>query len=218
MGGSEHGAPIGPDDKTIDLRTLMQRYQQPGMNESRIPTGKTNNLVALDIDLWRGGDALISRLQKKHGRLPKTNKIRKNHGRGRIFLFAYPSCCRAKCRLPSVELGRAVVLLGDDDTFIAPPSGNAETDQSEWVEGLSPDEVTLAPCPDWLVRMAYLRSKQHHDPEHHVHHRTRSRLARIDDALLTPQQRYNLSEKGHARKRRWLRRNRNRWICHYRSW
>lgn len=119
-----------------------------------IATGARSNIVVLDIDAKNGGYHSLSQWISKYGEIPKTPTV-KSGGGGKHFYFRYPGR----------ELhGRRGMLAGidffaDGGRVVAPPSRHASGNRYEWEEGKSPDEVLLAPMPQWLIREVQTKRK-----------------------------------------------------------
>jgi hypothetical protein len=111
-----------------------------------IVTGAVSGLVVLDIDPQHDGEASLERLVRQHGPLPSTVAAVTGGG-GRHLYFAHPSgVVRNK-----VGLAPGIDLRGDGGCVVAPPSVHASGKTYSWLEGKSPQQMSLAPLPRWLL-------------------------------------------------------------------
>jgi hypothetical protein len=136
-----------------------------------VVTGGVSGIAVLDVDPRAGGQEALAGLESRWGRLPRTVEARSGGG-GRHVWFAMHE------ELPSAVLATGLELKAERATVIAPPSIHASGGRYEWLPGLGPDDVELAPLPEWLEALA------HGDPEARARHplaeppiRTRSEQA-----------------------------------------
>jgi len=122
-----------------------------------IVTGSVSGIAVLDIDPRGGGDEALARLERRWGPLPPTVEARSGGG-GRHAWF------EAHAELPSAVLATGLELKAERGTVIAPPSVHASGGLYLWLPGGSPDEIPLAPLPEWLEALA------HGDPEARARH------------------------------------------------
>lgn len=110
-----------------------------------VVTGAVSGLLVLDIDGPEAQDSL------KGKPLPPTPCVRTS--RGTHYYFAHPGgvCIGRPHPLPGFD------IRADGNYVVAPPSIHPSGHQYEWVDGLSIDDIPLAPCPEWLVDLS--RSK-----------------------------------------------------------
>lgn len=149
--------PVRPGDK----RPLIewQDYQQrlPGADEVRhwfarwpdtnlgIVTGAVSRLVVLDVDPAHDGVTGLNTLQKRHGALPETVEAVSGGG-GRHLYFRHPG----RPVRNRVALAPGVDLRGDGGMIVVPPSLHPSGRRYVWRVGHSPQEINLAPLPEWL--------------------------------------------------------------------
>jgi len=114
-----------------------------------IVTGEISNLIVLDIDPKHGGDTSLDRLERQFGPLPATIEV-KTGGDGRHFYFAHPGgLLRSR-----TGLAQGIDLRGDGGYIVAPPSIHPSGRPYVWATGHSPEEITLAALPRWILRPA----------------------------------------------------------------
>jgi Bifunctional DNA primase/polymerase, N-terminal len=111
-----------------------------------VVTGEISNLIVLDIDPKHGGDASLERLQQRFGSLSATVEAVTGGG-GRHLYFAHPGGLTRN----RAGLVQGIDLRGDGGYVVAPPSIHPSGRPYAWVSGLSPDEITLAPLPRWVI-------------------------------------------------------------------
>lgn len=131
------------------------RRRFPGANIG-IVTGAVSGLVVLDEDGPEAQEALRGRA------LPPTPTVRTGKGYHRYFAH------------PGRPVGNAVRLVvgldvrADGGYVMAPPSLHPSGRRYEWVDGLSPWDVPLAPLPGWVLELLDSRAPQQRDtPQGH---------------------------------------------------
>jgi hypothetical protein len=122
-----------------------------------VVTGSASGVAVLDVDPRGGGDEALAHLERRWGALPRTVETRSGGG-GRHVWFATAE------RLPSAVLATGLELKAERSTVIVPPSVHASGGRYEWLPGLGPDEVEIAPVPEWLDALA------HGDPDARTRH------------------------------------------------
>lgn len=146
--------PLRPREKRPDIRSWAKYQQQAASVEQvqrywerhpdaniGIVTGAVSGLVVLDVD----GDAGRKSLRGRH--LPMTPVV--ETGRGFHYYFAHPGGEIRTCK-PAPGLD----LKAEGGYVVAPPSAHPSGRQYRWSDGLSPYDVPLAPCPEWLLEQA----------------------------------------------------------------
>jgi hypothetical protein len=103
-------------------------------------------LIVLDVDPQHGGDASLARLEQRHGPLPTTIEATTGGG-GRHLYFAHPGGLTRN----RTGLAQGIDLRGDGGYVVAPPSIHPNGRPYHWVAGHSPDDVTLAALPRWVL-------------------------------------------------------------------
>jgi hypothetical protein len=110
-----------------------------------VVTGSLSGLVVLDVDPRHGGKESLVRLEREHGRLPKTVEAVTGGG-GRHLYFSHPGG-EVRNRA-NIEPG--IDLRGDGGCIVAPPSIHPSGKPYRWKKGRAPGELKLACLPDWL--------------------------------------------------------------------
>jgi hypothetical protein len=121
-----------------------------------VVTGRASGLVVLDVDIddtpGEEIDGWASLQAIGVTDLPDTPKATTPRG-GTHALFQYPEddeIANFVGRLPGID------LRAEGGYFVAPPSVRADGACYQWT--VAPEEVELAPIPDWLMRQIELKS------------------------------------------------------------
>jgi hypothetical protein len=108
-----------------------------------------SGLVVLDVDPRHGGDASLTALEDRHDVLPATWTVRSGSG-GRHLYFAAPDGVAIKNNNDG-GLARGIDIRTAHGYVLAPPSRHISGSLYTWL--VDPDEVALAPLPEWLVEL-----------------------------------------------------------------
>ena len=124
------------------VRAWWQRW--PDANVA-VRTGGESGLVVLDVDVQRGGAGTLAKLERAHGRLPRTAETLTGGG-GRHLLFRHPG---REVRNSVDKLGPGLDVRGDEGYIVAPPSIHDESGRPyRWTRAL---ERGLVDPPAWLL-------------------------------------------------------------------
>jgi Bifunctional DNA primase/polymerase, N-terminal/Primase C terminal 1 (PriCT-1) len=107
----------------------------------------TGDVIVLDVDRRDGGDQSLKALEHRHGELSST--WRALTGGGEHVYFSRPAVqipCSAKL------LGPGLDIRGVGGYVVAPPSVHISGRIYAWSVDHHPDEVPIAPMPEWMVR------------------------------------------------------------------
>ncbi len=136
---------------TTVVAIIEDLWERRPLSNIAIATGAGSDLVALDIDVKANGPASLARLDATHGALPLTPTQRSGGG-GVHYFFAYPGGL-----IPNLTGDQAIApgveVKGDGGLIMMAPSLHVSGKFYEWVEGRSPDDVSLAPMPAWLLAL-----------------------------------------------------------------
>jgi hypothetical protein len=150
--------PLRPRDKRPLFAWEHLQHQQPSEQDVAdwfrrwpeanigIITGEISNLIVLDIDPKHGGDVALERLEQRFGELSPTVEAITG-GDGRHLYFAHPGGLTRN----RAGLAQGIDLRGDGGYIVAPPSIHPTGVPYEWAPGRSPDDITLAPLPRWIL-------------------------------------------------------------------
>lgn len=111
-----------------------------------IVTGAISGIVVLDVDPRHGGQESLDELKIKHETLPDTLNAFTG-GFGLHLYFAHPGY-RLKNR---VAIAPGLDVRADGGYVVAPPSVHASGNTYEWDISGDIQNVSLAPCPEWLI-------------------------------------------------------------------
>lgn len=123
---------IRPEEPTV------RRWWREGFNLA-VVTGELSGVVVVDCDSLEGSVEAM-----KLG-LPQTPTA--TTGKGRHYYFAHPGVpVRNAVRLlPDVD------IRGDGGYVVIPPSKHPNGSTYRWLDGLSIEDVPLAPLPKWVL-------------------------------------------------------------------
>jgi hypothetical protein len=109
----------------------------------------TGKVVALDVDNRHDGDATLAKLEADHGSLPSTWRAVTGGGGEHIFFTTSTS-------IPNSvgTIGEGLDIRGTGGYVVAPPSLHESGRRYAWDVDFHPDNVPLAPIPDWLAALA----------------------------------------------------------------
>jgi hypothetical protein len=114
----------------------------------------TDKLVVVDVDPRHDGDESLAALECEHGELPLTWRVLTGGG-GEHVLFACPDgIAIANVIAEQMErppLGRGIDVRGRGGHIVAPPSRHISGRPYAWSVDHHPQDVPLAPAPDWLI-------------------------------------------------------------------
>jgi len=111
-----------------------------------IVTGVVSGVVVLDVDERHGGALSLAQLDLELGPMPTTVEAVTGGG-GRHLYFRHPGGRVAN----RVALRSGIDLRGDGGCVVAPPSMHPSGRRYAWMPGHSPDEIEIAPLPQWLL-------------------------------------------------------------------
>lgn len=132
-----HGVKEASKDQEI-LTGWWRLFPQANVG---VATGPVSGLLVMDLDPRHGG-----RPEFLPGPIPRTPTVRTGSGGWHIYL-AWPGSVK---HLPKVLPGSpGVDLKGSGGYVVAPPSVHVHGNRYRWE--ISPEDTSLAVCPDWLL-------------------------------------------------------------------
>jgi putative DNA primase/helicase len=135
-----------PTVATTTRKTILQWWQRwPNANVG-ILTGD-GLLLVLDVDPRDGGDVALRDLERTHGPLPDTPSVLTGGGGQHFYL-------RADIPVSNkVKIEDGLDIRGDGGFVVAPPSLHASGRRYVWDISAHPDDVPVAPAPQWLLAL-----------------------------------------------------------------
>jgi len=138
----------GISDATDNIKIIKEMSELWMGSNIGIATGMASGIVVLDVDPRDDGDELLSVLTAQYGEFPKTVTAISG-GNGMHYYFKYPKSgiMTRNAFRPGLD------FKSDYDWIIAPRSLHASGNIYKWKDGASPNDVPLAPLPDWLSNL-----------------------------------------------------------------
>lgn len=136
----------GLHDASTEERLADIWYNKWPQRGVALATGRTSGVWVLDLDGPEGKEAFAD-LQREHGDLPKT--VVAKTGGGWHLYWQMPE--DRDVRNSASKVAKHVDVRGTGGYVVLPPSPHPDGGQYRWVEGRSPDDVPVAPAPQWLV-------------------------------------------------------------------
>jgi hypothetical protein len=153
-------APNGFKDAITDAPTIRRWWRL--YPTAHIGTATESWTVVLDVDPAKAGDETLKELELIHGPLPETAEVLT--GGGGRHLYFEKAAVPVPCSTGKIGPGLDVRAVGG--YTILPPSGHKSG-------GIYRDEIehplfetTLAPLPDWLLRLALTPTSSNGDGAH----------------------------------------------------
>ena len=136
----------GLKDASVELVPILEWWRAHPDANIGILTGRESGIVAVDIDPRHGGDKSIEEFEATHGKLPVTLTVKTGSG-GRHLLYSHPGIeIRNRTGfLPGVD------FKADNAYIVAAGSTHSCGGTYEWMKGLGPDEIQIAPLPTILL-------------------------------------------------------------------
>lgn len=131
-------------DATRDPHTHCQWLNRWPFANFALPTGSVNGVLVLDVDAKSGGLETFAAIEDA---LPPTWTVATGGG-GLHKYFALRSGDMFSSR---VGWKHGIDVRGEGGYVIAPGSVHASGRVYRWVEGMGPDDLSIAPIPAWVV-------------------------------------------------------------------
>ena len=131
---------------TKDPAQIREWWSQWPQANVGILTGERSGLAVLDVDPRHGGDLALEDFEQTYGPLPDT-AVALSGSKGPHHYFALNG------PLGKFDPGPGLNLQADGAQVVAPPSLHHSGNRYEWEASSHPDDVPLAPLPDWLRAM-----------------------------------------------------------------
>ncbi len=147
--GKHPRTPHGLRDATTDPGTILAWWWRWPEANIGVALGQRSGIVAVAVDPRHGGDETLAALEREHGaELESVEAV--TGGGGRHIVFACPA---GGC--PTRYPGEGLELRGDGAYIVVVPSLHASGRTYTWEVSHDPDDVALAPLPDWLLAIAH---------------------------------------------------------------
>jgi hypothetical protein len=137
-------APNGLKNATTTAATIAEWWHI--MPEANVGLA-TGDIVVLDVDPPKGGNASLATLEQTNGALPTTWQVRTGSG-GRHFYFRPPA--GVDIRNSSGRIAPGLDIRGAGGYVVAPPSRHVSGGYYEWI--VDPDGPLVEP-PTWLAAL-----------------------------------------------------------------
>jgi hypothetical protein len=135
-------------DATIDPQTIQEQWKKYPTANIGIATGEKSGLLVIDVDPRNDGNENLFLLERTHGELPKTLTSISGGGGSHLFFKYTPGVKNQSGRIAS-----GIDAKSNGGYIIASPSLHASGRPYRWVPEHGPDELPLAECPDWFLRL-----------------------------------------------------------------
>jgi hypothetical protein len=134
-----------------DVEQVRKNFSKPRWRDKcgvGVPTGLINGIFVIDVDTVAGhgvdGIGAMRKLEREHGKLPKTRRARSPSGSIHYY-FKHPG---AGIKITSRAIVPGVDCKGDGGQVAAPPSKNSKGGSYRWL-----DCRAIAAAPAWLLAM-----------------------------------------------------------------
>lgn len=131
----------GLKDATNNPDTIIRWTERT--NSLAVRTGPESGLVVIDTDLSTGGLVTWQEVTSQHEPIETVTAI--TGGGGRHYYFQHPGV-KVRNRVSILE---GIDVRGDNGYVLLPGSSHLQGTY-EWEDGKSPDDLPIAPLPEWL--------------------------------------------------------------------
>lgn len=145
---TEHGF----KDATTDARVIRGWWHDwPDANVA-IVTGDVSGLLAVDVDIDRGGVETLRELEAQYAPLPETVQSLTGSGGWHNLYHCPPG-------LPCGRLGVGIDIKANGGYIVAPPSIHPSGRAYAWEAAHHPDDIPIAEPPGWLLYLLTQRKQ-----------------------------------------------------------
>jgi len=139
----------GFKDATTDEAQIVEWWAMWPHANIGIATGEVSKLTVLDEDPRHDGHLTRAAWEHEHGPLSGTVRARTGRGDGGgHYYFGYPPGGRISTR----KIGPGIDMKANGGYVVAPGSNHASGGLYTWEPGAHPDDIAVAPMPDWLLK------------------------------------------------------------------
>jgi hypothetical protein len=160
----------GLKEASTDRAQIIEWWSTNPEANIAIVTGQKSNLWVLDVDEDEGY-ANIRELESTHGTLPDTITAITGSG-GLHYYFAHPTDATL-IRGSASQIAPHIDVRGYEGYVVAPPSNHMSGTSYQWEAGSEPNEISLAPAPQWLIDLV-TKAVEPSTPLHTASQRTKS--------------------------------------------
>ena len=149
----------GLHDATMDIDQINEWWRKWPHSNLGIVTGKSSGLVVMDIDPNHGGFDSLHEMKKDYGDLPETVTVITG-GLGEHLFFQYPSNdfdIRNATKLAGYE---GIDVRANGGYVVGPGSNHLSGGFYDYEISSSPDDIAIAPMPNWLEKLCSNGHKQ----------------------------------------------------------
>jgi len=149
---------------TTDKETIQRWWKRWPNSNYGIVTGSISGIVVVDIDPENGGDESYEWLVENYEKLPDTVESITGKRGTHIFLKHPQNGMKIPSRSSFADMP-GLDIRGEGGYVVGPQSMHERGTRYEWSLLSSPDDVSLAPMPDWLIRLAQKKSSHQQQEE-----------------------------------------------------
>ncbi len=131
----------GCKDATRDERIIREWWQARPDANIGIATG--DGLVVIDVDKRNGGDKTLTKLERKHGKIPDGAKAISGSGGPHYYLRLPKGVAIASS---SAGLGEGIDIKAESGYVVAAPSVHKSGRRYRWANGKMPPKLPSAPA------------------------------------------------------------------------
>lgn len=134
---------------SADVATIHRWWAQWPHANIGVQTGPESRIAVLDVDVYKGGDTDLARLEATYGPLPPTPLVLTGGG-GLHYYF------RIETDIPSFKPAAAIDFQAGHGKHlvVAPPSRHRSGREYAWEVQAEIADMPLAPLPSWLAELA----------------------------------------------------------------
>jgi hypothetical protein len=150
----------GFKDASTDPAQIRRWWKAWPQANIGVPTGEASGLVVVDIDPRNGGNLTRGDLEAEHGKFTDTVQSETGGG-GQHLVYEAPA---DELRCGTDALGPGIDIKAEGGYIVAPPSLHASGLCYEWEATSGPDDMPLAPLPDWFPRLLAMDEPPSYEP------------------------------------------------------
>lgn len=139
----------GFHDASSDIEQIKEWFNKYPYAGIGLPTGKVNNVVAIDIDPRNGGMVSFERLVDEYAPFPHTVESLTG-GNGLHKLFKYDE----RINKSSLKNYSGLDIQSDGKYIVLPPSTHPNGKLYHWEDASKPVITEMAELPSWFIDLA----------------------------------------------------------------